>query len=199
MAVGRPRKSLERRKPCGRLVQREYEPPPEDISPTPETQARRKAIFGHYEAKGELECPISILGRRLDKDQRYAARKARAIYARYSAAILPPRIVCGQLTDYVQGSAVCPMLPDDADEAKAEFEEMRRCILREVRYRYRGNPPRRDAIARQAFREVQTIMHGKLPRNLLALKLGLDAIVRHYDLADARKTMSAQQDQLEAA
>lgn len=199
MPVGRRRKSLAPRHACGKVVQRyerEHNPEP-DPTPTPEIQARRTAIFGSPTASGELECPISILGNRLDYDQRKAARLARTNYRRFTAVILPPRVVAGQLTDFVQGSAAMPILPDDLDALKADYEQLRRAVLREVKYRFRGSPSRAGPISRQAWREVHGLAQGRTPRNLHALRLGLDAIVLHYDLAKAKDTH--EEDQREAA
>ena len=150
--------------------------------------ARRKALLGSSSAVGELECPITLLGPKLDQDQAYAGRKAKATYARFAIALQPPRVVAGSMQDYVQGSGAAPPAePGVIEEYLAEFEEMRRAVLREVKWRYRFNreipdSPQPSAVARQAWREVHALMHGRMPRNLHALKLGLDAIVLHYDL-----------------
>ena len=182
MRTGRPRKSMAPRKPCGRLRQTPAEP--DNAWPTPEVMARRKALLGSASARGELECPITLLGARLDQDQAYAARKARSIYDRHAVAIQPPRVVIGSLRDYVQGSgAGSALAPDAADRFKADFEELRRAVLREVRWRFRLNPDRAAPAARQAWRELQSLMQGRLPRNQSALIYALDAIVLYYDLA----------------
>jgi hypothetical protein len=210
--LGRQRKVGAVRHPCGKIIQRvEREAKPADpyVPPTAEVNARRKAMFGKHapengDAQGELECPVSILGRRLDADQRHAANKALSAYARYSMAILPPRIVAGQLRDYVQGSSALPMLPDDLEEHKAAYELLRRAVLREVKHRFRANQgvpglTQPGAIARQAWREVHALMQRQLPRNLHALRLGLDAIVKEYDLAGEPRVVSNRNVQLEAA
>lgn len=210
--LGRPRKVGAVRHACGKVVQRierEINPPELYVAPTAEVNARRRAMFGKHapengDAQGELECPISILGKRLDQDQRHAAKKAMATYARFSMAILPPRVVAGQLRDYVQGSSAMPMLPDDLEEHKSAYELMRRAVLREVKYRFRDNAgvpglTQPGAIARQAWREVHALMQRQLPRNLHALRLGLDAIVLEYDLAKVQGVVSNRDVRLEAA
>lgn len=212
MAVGRRRKSLAPRHPGGKInqrAQREREPVRPDDKPTPEVVARRVAMFGkpppeNGDAQGELECPISILGKRLDADQQNAARKAMATYNRFSMAILPPRVVSGQLRDYVQGSSAMPALPEDLEEHKKDYETMRRAILREVKWRFRLNAGQPNAIqpgavARQAWREVHALMQRRTPSNLRALQLGLDAIVLFYDLASHPQVVSNRDVRLEAA
>ncbi|MEN6301310.1 MAG: hypothetical protein ABFD96_01220 [Armatimonadia bacterium] len=212
MPVGRRRKSLAPRHPGGKIIQRtqrEREPVKLDDKPTPEVVARRVAMFGkpppeNGEAQGELECPISILGDRLDSDQQNAARKALATYSRFTMAILPPRIVAGQLRDYVQGSSAMPALPEDLEEHKKEYETMRRAILREVKWRFRfnledPNAVHPSAIARKAWREVQALMHRQPTGNIYALRLGLDAIVLFYGLAMEAQVVSNRDVRLEAA
>lgn len=200
MPVGRRRKSLAPRKPCGRLKQEAKPKEAENIWPTPEIMARRAALLGSQSAVGELECPITLLGAKLDGDQSYAARKARSIYGRYAMVTQVPRIVVGSLRDYVQGSAgAIPVSPDQAEEYRAEFEETRRAILREVKWRFRLSPDRAGPASRQAWREVHSLMLGRMPRNLHALRYGLDAIVLHYDLAKSEEIVSTHNVRLEAA
>jgi len=212
MPVGRRRKSLAVRHPGGKInqrVQREREPVKPDDKPTPEVVARRVAMFGkpppeNGDAQGELECPIAILGKKLDADQRNAAKKAMATYSRYSMAIMPPRIVSGQLRDYVQGSSSMPALPEDLEEHKKEYEILRRAVLREVKWRFRGNGPTDQnpgAIARKSWRAVQNLMHRQATpaKDLYALKLGLDAIVLFFDLAGEAQIVSNRNVHLEAA
>lgn len=187
------------RKPCGRLRQEPtVEPPP--VPPTAEVAARRAALLGSASETGELECPITLLGSRLDAEQAYAARRAKSVYARYAVAIQPPRVVVGSLRDYVQGSGAGPALPpESADEYKAEFEDMRRAVLREVKWRFRLNQNRAGPASRQAWREVYSLMMGRMPRNLDALRYGLDAIVLHYDLAKAQQVHTIRDPIMEAA
>lgn len=182
--LGRPRKSLQPRKPCGRLRQ-QPKAAEENVWPTPEITARRHALLGSPSAVGELECPITRLGTKLNADQAHAARKARGIYERFAAARSLPRIVSGQLQDYVQGSGGGGSLPADAvEEYCAAYEELRRAVLREVRWRFRLSPDRMGAASRQAWRAVRSLVQGDVPGNLDALRMALDAIVTHYDLGN---------------
>lgn len=197
--LGRPRKAMARRKPCGRLYQAQKQAE-DNVWPTPEVMNRRKALLGSASEVGELECPITLLGRHLEKEQAWAARKAKVTYGRYMIAVQPPRIVCGALQDYVQGSGIGPMISTElADEYRDGFEEMRRAVLREVRFRFRDSPERMGPAARQAWREVHSLMQGKMPRNIHALRYGLDAIVRHYDLAKATQQDDIVEDRRAAA
>jgi len=181
---GRPRKSLQPRKPCGRLRQ-QPKAAEENVWPTPEVMARRRAMLGNPSAVGELECPINMLGAKLDADQAHAARKARGIYERFSAAKSLPRIVSGQLQDFVQGSGGGGSLPVDvAEEYCTAYEELRRAVLREVRWRFRLSPDRMGSASRQAWRAVRSLVQGDMPGNLDALRFALDAIVLHYELGE---------------
>lgn len=192
--AGRKRKSMAPRFPCGKVIRNTVAPEPREIPPTPEVQTRRKAVFGREDADGELECVINILGRRLDEDQRMAARKARAVYNRFAAANRPPRTVSGQLRDFVQASVFEPMSADDQAEASADFDTMRRGVIREVRYQFRySDSVRAGAASRQAWREVNAICHGEMPSNVYALKLGLEAVIEHFDLRADRARRSQQE------
>lgn len=201
--VGRPRKSMEPRKPCGRLQQAREPESREPVLPTPETQARREALFGKPLERGELECPINQLGTRLSVDQRVAARRARALYERFCPVIHMPRIVVGSLRDFVQGSGSAPDVdPEASQKAKQEYEQMRRAVLREVRHKYRynsGDQVPASAVSGQAWRAVHGLVQGILPGNLHALHIGLDALVQHWELEDRRQLTSINGARLEAA
>jgi len=194
MRAGRPRKSMAPRFPGGKVDRRAISKEVADrmeprgqighdiIEPSPLVTERRIALLGSASALGELECPTTILRSKLDEDQRIAAEMARTAYQRYAAASMHPRVVAGQLQDFIQGSGGSGMPVEVAERATAEYEQLRRAILREVRFRFRfnaGNDVPASAIARQAWREVRRLMQGEMPRNLHALKLGLDAIVEH--------------------
>jgi len=182
---GRPRKHMAERHPCGKIIRKEID---ESVWPTAEVMERRKRLLGSASARGELECPITLLGSRIDADQQHAARKAKRIYELFAMASSLPRIVSGQLQDYVQGSCAGGGLPADiATEYVAAYNELRRAVLREVRWRFRFSPDRMGAASRQSWRAVQELAQGHMPRNLDALRIGLDAVVDYYELKDQRK------------
>lgn len=182
---GRPRNVMGKRYPSGDLVKPKVE---ENVWPTPEVMARRRVLLGNPSAVGELECPIVQLGGKLDADQAHAARKARGIYERFAAAKSLPRIVSGQLQDYVQGSGGGGSLPVDlVEDYCAAYEELRRAVLREVRWRFRLSPDRMGSASRQAWRAVRSLVQGDVPGNLDALRFGLDAVIAFYDLGDTAK------------
>lgn len=203
--VGRPRKSMQPRKPCGRLVQAKEPESRDPVLPTPENQARRQALFGKSTERGELECPVNLLGQKLTVEQRIAARRAKALYGRFAAAVNVPRIVVGSLQDYVQGSGTLSGQDDEqAQKAKEEYEQMRRAVLRDVRHRFVYNDPKKGqtpatAVSGQAWREVHALVQGMLPKNLHALRIGLDALVGYWDLEETRKLTSINGARLEAA
>ena len=201
--VGRPRKSMEPRKPCGRLQQAAEPESREPILPTPENQARREHLFGKPLERGELECPINQLGKRLSVDQRVAARRAKSLYGRFGAAVHMPRIVVGSLRDYVQGSGSMPDIdPEATQKAKEEYDQMRRAVLREVRHKYRyntGDQVPASAVSGQAWKAVHGLVMGIMPGNLHALRIGLDALVTFWDIEDRRQITSINGAQLEAA
>lgn len=182
---GRPRKHMAERHPCGKVIQHATDDP---VWPTNEVMERRKALLGSASARGELECPITLLGARLNADQRYAARKARRIYELFAMAKALPRVVSGQLQDFVEGSGSTGGLPREAvEEYSAAYEELRRAVLREVRWRFRLSPNRMGAASRQAWRAVHSLSQGHMPGNIDALRIGLDAVVDYYELKDQRK------------
>ena len=167
--LGRPRKQGQRY-PSGRLrptdeeIERRKTPRGERIDPTPETIARRQALFGDWKAVREEVCPVDRVAARLTEEQYHAGRYARAVYARYCIAIRAPRVTAGQLRDYVQGSGEGGMTLDQAQAAVAEYLDAVTAIRR---YSYRS------------LREVQRIMHGSPPRSLDVLAVGLTALADH--------------------
>jgi hypothetical protein len=170
MRVGRKRKSGDRY-PSGKLrptpeeVARRMEPrKPETIDPTPETIARRVAAFGHAKADGELCCPVDILRPRLTQEQYWAGRMARSVYARYCIAIGAPKVVAGQLRDFVQGGGGSPMDTEQAQQAVKDYVEITTSIRR---YSFRS------------LKEVERVMHGAMPRNFDAFAIGLTALADH--------------------
>ena len=201
--VGRPRKSMEPRKPCGRLQQAREPESREPVLPTPENQARREHLFGKPTERGELECPINQLGKNLSVEQRIAARRAKSLYGRFGAAVHMPRIVVGSLRDYVQGSGSMPDIdPEATQKAKEEYDQMRRAVLREVRHKYRyntGDQVPASAVSGQAWKAVHGLVMGIMPGNLHALRIGLDALVTFWDIEDRRQLTSINGARLEAA
>jgi hypothetical protein len=164
MRAGRKRKAGERH-PSGKLVQRrEAAMEPRVIEATPEIQAMRKAVFGSPKADGELCCPIDRLRSRLSTNQYHAGRVARSAYARYCAAIHAPRVVAGQLRDFIQGGGGEPMSFEQAQQAVDDYKDIITAIRR---YSFRS------------LKEVERIMHGAMPRNLDALTVGLTALADH--------------------
>lgn len=176
MRAGRKRK-LKARYPCGklrvspdelerRMTPREAKP---DDHGTPEIQARRAAIFGSPKAGGELNCPVDLLRKRLTEPQYFAGRIARSTYARYCAAIMAPRVVAGQMTDYVEGSRSSSMTPEAAQKAVDDYKDIITAIRR---YSFRS------------LKEVERVMHGSLPRNFDALAVGLTALADHLGIEE---------------
>lgn len=195
--VGRKRKSMAQRHPCGKIVQPTHDPrEPAQIHATPETQARRKAILGKPDAHGEIDFPLAHLKGKLDADQIMAAGKAMAVHGRFNArAMCAPRLVSGNMGDFIQSSGGGePVTPEDQDEAKQEYEQLRRAVLREVRHRLNAlGSLKAGAASRQAWREVVRLCKLEKHANLYALRLGLDAIIEHYDLKPEAKPQTYRQ------
>jgi hypothetical protein len=170
--LGRPRKAGARY-PSGGLrpteaeIERRKTPRGEVIEPTPETIARRMALFGDYRLAREEVCPVDRVAARLTEEQYHAGRYARTVYARYVVAIRAPRVTAGQLRDYVQGSGEGGMTLDQAQAAVAEYLEAVTAIRR---YSFRS------------LKEVERIMHGSPPRSLDALIVGLTALADHMGM-----------------
>jgi hypothetical protein len=170
--LGRPRKQGQRY-PSGGLrpteaeIERRKTPRGEVIEPTPETIARRQALFGDYRLAREEVCPVDRVAARLTEEQYHAGRYARTVYARYVVAIRAPRVTAGQLRDYVQGSGEGGMTLEQAQAAVAEYLEVVTAIRR---YSYRS------------LREVQRVMHGSPPRSLDVLAVGLTALADHMGM-----------------
>ena len=177
MAVGRRRKNGPRY-PSGKLRPSEEElerrmtkRAPETIDPTPETIARRTAAFGNYKAERELCCPIDLLSNRLTTEQAWAGRYARTVYARFLIAICAPKIVAGQMRDYIQGGGGTTMNEEQAKAAVSQYQDMTLAIRR---YSFRS------------LKEVERIMHGSGPRNFEALAVGLTALADHLGIQEKR-------------
>ena len=171
--LGRPRKQGPRYacgkpRPTDAEIERRKTPRGETVEPTPETIARRQALFGDYRAVREEVCPLDRVAARLTEEQYHAGRYARAVYARYVVAIRAPRITAGQLRDFVQGSGEGGMTYDQARAAVAEYLDAVTAIRR---YSYRS------------LLEVQRVMHGSPPRSLDVLAVGLTALADHLGFA----------------
>lgn len=143
----------------------------EVIDPTPETMARRTAAFGNYKAEKELCCPIDLLSARLTVEQAWAGRYARTAYARFCIAIGAPKVVAGQLRDYVQGGGGSSMNEDQAISAVKAYQDMTLAIRR---YSFRS------------LKEVERVMHGSLPKNFDALAVGLTALADHLGFEEQK-------------
>jgi hypothetical protein len=154
-------------RPTEAEIERRKIPRGEVIEPTPETIARRQALWGDYRAVREEVCPVDRVAARLTEEQYYAGRYARTVYARYVIAIRAPRVTAGHLRDYVQGSGEGGMTLDQAQAAVAEYLEVVTAIRR---YSYRS------------LREVQRVMHGSPPRSLDVLAIGLTALADHMGM-----------------
>jgi hypothetical protein len=170
--LGRPRKIGTRYKsgdirPTDAEIERRKTPRGETVEPTPETIARRQALFGDYRAVREEVCPVDRVAARLTEEQYHAGRYARAVYARYVVAIRAPRLTAGQLRDYVQGSGEGGMTLEQAIAAKNEYIDVVTAIRR---YSFRS------------LKEVERIMHGSPPRSLDALIVGLTALADHMGM-----------------
>ncbi len=166
MARGRKRK-LRVRYACGKIrptpeeLERRMAQRNETVEPTPEISAQREAAFGDAKATGELCCPLDRLRHRLTEEQYWAGRYARTIYARYCIAIGMPRLVAGQLMDYIQGGGTMPM---GEEQAQAAVQEYLAAITAIRRY------------SRRSLIDVQRVMHGSPPRNVPVLITGLTAL-----------------------
>lgn len=170
--LGRPRKAGARYpsgglRPTDAEIERRKTPRGETVEPTPETIARRQALFGDYRLAREEVCPVDRVAARLTEEQYHAGRYARAVYARYCIAIRAPRITAGQLRDFVQGSGEGGMTYDQARAAVAEYLDAVTAIRR---YSYRS------------LLEVQRVMHGSPPRSLDVLCVGLTALADHMGM-----------------
>jgi hypothetical protein len=163
--AGRKRKFGVRRKPNGQPLYNEK------IEPTPETKARREALFGHWAERGELNCPIDCLRSRLTKEQFWAGRLARSTYARYAIAIGCPRVVAGMLEDYIEGGGGDPVTPETRAEAVKKYNDLITAIGKS---------------SRTGLKEVERIMHGSPPRNFENLIRGLEAICDYLDLRERK-------------
>jgi hypothetical protein len=159
-------------RPTAEEIERRKTPRGERIDPTPETIARRQALFGDYRLAREEVCPLDRVAARLTEEQYHAGRYARAVYARYVVAIRAPRVTAGQLRDFVQGSGEGGMTYDQARAAVAEYLDAVTAIRR---YSHRS------------LLEVQRVMHGSPPRSLDVLAVGLTALADHlgFTRADA--------------
>lgn len=162
---------MAKRHPCGKvridaaeLERRKTPRRDENVPPTPETTLRRQAAFGDPKAQKELCCPIDLLSEHLTQEQYYAGRYARSVYARYCIAIRAPRVVSGQLTDFIQGGGGSPMDSDQAREAVSSYQD---AVLAVRRYSFRS------------LKELERVMHGSMPRSLDALSSGLQALADH--------------------
>ena len=175
--LGRPRKAGARYpsgglRPTDAEIERRKTPRGETVEPTPETIARRQALFGDYRAVREEVCPIDRVAARLTEEQYHAGRYARAVYARYVVAICGPRIVSGPLREFVQGSSEGGMTTEQAIAAKNEYLDAVNAVAR---------------YSQRALKEVERIMRGSPPRSLDVLAVGLTALADHlgFTRADA--------------
>ncbi len=195
--AGRPRKNLAARHPCGKIRRDTHDPTEAAVTyGTPETQARRTALLGQPNAHGEIDFPLAHLRGKLDADQLMAAGKAMAVHGRFNArAMCAPRLVSGNMGDFIQSSGGGePVTPEDQAEAKQEYEQLRRAVLREVRHRLNAlGALKAGAASRQAWREVVRLCKAEKHINLYALRLGLDAIIEHYDLKPEAKPQTYRQ------
>lgn len=179
MRAGRKRKNGERY-PSGKLrpsaeeLERRMTPrKAEVIDPTPETMARRVAVFGCApkpgQQQGELASVLNYLP--LTVEQRWAAEYAVSAYARFVIAIRAPRVTTGNLSDYVEGGGGSPWSDEQAISAVKAYQDMTLAIRR---YSFRS------------LKEVERVMHGSLPRNFDALAVGLTALADHLGFEEQR-------------
>ena len=167
--LGRPRKQGQRYpsgglRPSAEEIERRKTPRGERIDPTPETIARRQALFGDYRLAREEVCPLDRVAARLTEEQYHASRYARAVYARYVVAIRAPRVTAGQLRDFVQGSGEGGMTYDQARAAVAEYLDAVNAVAR---------------YSQRALKYVERIMRGSPPRSIDNLAIGLTALADH--------------------
>lgn len=178
MARGRKRK-IGARWPSGdirlspEVVARRMQPRGEVIEPTPEIIAQRIEVFGSPKAVGELACPLDRMRSLLTQEQYWAGCYARTVYARYCLAIGMPRLVAGQLTDYVEGGGSMPMSEDQAQKAVQDYINATQAVAR---------------YSRRSLLEVKRVMHGSPPRSLDMLATGLTALA---DFIGLRQKKSA--------
>ncbi len=170
--LGRPRKAGPRY-PCGKPrlsdeeINRRKAPRGEVIEPTPETIARRQALFGDYRLAREEVCPVDRVAARLTEEQYHAGRYARTVYARYVVAIRAPRLVSGPLREFVQGSGEGGMTLEQAIAAKNEYIEAVTAIRR---------------YSLRALKDVERVMRGSPPRSIDNLAIGLTALADHMGM-----------------
>ncbi len=170
--LGRPRKAGARY-PSGGLrpteaeIERRKTPRGEVIEPTPETIARRQALFGDYRLAREEVCPVDRVAARLTEEQYHAGRYARTVYARYVVAICGPRIVSGPLREFVQGSGEGGMTCEQALAAKDEYLDAVNAVAR---------------YSQRALKDVERIMRGSPPRSIDNLAAGLTALADHLGI-----------------
>lgn len=170
--LGRPRKQGHRYpsgglRPTAEEIERRKTPRGERIDPTPETIARRQALFGDYRAVREEVCPVDRVAARLTEEQYHAGRYARAVYARYVVAIYGPRVVSGPLREFVQGSGEGGMTCEQALAAKDEYLDAVNAVAR---------------YSRRALKDVERIMRGSPPRSIDNLAIGLTALADHLGM-----------------
>ena len=168
MAAGRPRK-FRPRKPCGRLRQEAMEPAID--KGTPETQARRSEAFGKPDAHGQLDRVLDRLRARLTTEQYWAGDIACMAYERYNAAIHAPRVVAGQLQDFVQGGGVSSVDPEAAQKAVDRYRDIISAIRR---------------YSLRSLKQVERVMRGSRPTDIDALRVGLTALADHLGFQAAQ-------------
>lgn len=179
--VGRPRKSTARRYPNGQPVRE----PREDDLGTEEEQARKRRVFGAKARHRELSCPVDVLEAqgRLTTCQHRAGRIARDTFARYCIAINAPRVVSGPLEDFVEGRMI-PAEPMNAKACVREYDEMMQFVRTWVVGHYRTLVINPEALAYSIQRELERVMRGSMPRNLLSLKLALNAVMELHKIEE---------------
>jgi hypothetical protein len=171
--LGRPRKKNAQRYSSGRLrptaeeIERWKTPRGEVIEPTPETIARRQALFGDYKLAREEVCPVDRVAARLTEEQYHAGRYARTVYARYFVAIYGPRVVSGPLREFVQGSGEGGMTCEQALAAKDEYLDAVNAVAR---------------YSQRALKDVERVMRGSPPRSIDNLAIGLTALADHLGM-----------------
>lgn len=171
--LGRPRNVMAQRYPSGdprpsaEEIERRKAPRGERVDPTPEVTARRAALFDDPKAWMEECCPIDRLAKQLTEEQYHAGRYARSTYARYCIAIGAPRLVAGQLSDFIQGGGGSPMDHDQAMEAVKQYHEMVTIIRR---------------YSLRSLKEVERVTHGSMPRSVDVLRGGLTALAEYLGL-----------------
>ncbi|RIJ15970.1 hypothetical protein D1227_06340 [Henriciella mobilis] len=168
--AGRKRNLKAKRYPNGSVHRHD-----ERVGPTPELEARRKALLGGKNAAGETDCvldhlasPVSqvLTQKQAEAGRRYATARLRAL----RAAGVTPEAKSPRLSEWIDRGSSVATLPADDGRAAFEWRKARQCVydagsdVRRVieRVCIDNQPPRGHEVGR--------------------LRIGLDALIRLWRL-----------------